>query len=126
MQVVLLSGDLLDSAVSYYETHEVLLRAFSQIQAEIFIAPGNHDYYCPKSPYAMLSFPANVHIFRSPILESITLANLGCRIWGAGFNAPVCPPLLQGDVYKRQGPYSIVNAGYICAIINILPIKFKP
>ena len=102
VQVVLLAGDLLDSAMSYYETHDVLIRAFSQISAEIFISPGNHDYYCAKSPYAFLKFPANVHIFRSPILESVTLEKLGCRIWGAGFNAPVCPPLLDGFSVQSQ------------------------
>ena len=61
--VVLMSGDLFDSNISYYETQEALLSALGSISAEIFISPGNHDYFCPKSPYSFLKFPKNVHIF---------------------------------------------------------------
>ena len=57
VQLVLLSGDLLDSAASYFETQEVLVRAFSRISAQIFIAPGNHDYYCQKSPVRLREVP---------------------------------------------------------------------
>lgn len=96
VQLVLLPGDLLDSATSYYETQEVLYRAFSRIKAEIFIAPGNHDYYCPKSPYAYVKFPDNVHIFTSPLISSVALPQLGCRVWGAGFNDQYSRPLLNG------------------------------
>jgi DNA repair exonuclease SbcCD nuclease subunit len=96
VQLVLLAGDLLDSAASYYETQEVLYRTFSRIKAEIFIAPGNHDYYCPKSPYASMKFPDNVHIFTSPLIGCFTLPELGCRVWGAGFNDAQSRPLLTG------------------------------
>ncbi len=96
IQLVLLSGDLLDSARSYYETQDVLYRAFSRMKAEIFISPGNHDFYCPKSPYAYVKFPENVHIFTSPLLGCVTLPHLGCRVWGAGFNDQYSRPLLSG------------------------------
>jgi DNA repair exonuclease SbcCD nuclease subunit len=96
VQLVLLSGDLLDSSSSYFETQEALRYAFTRIKAEIFIAPGNHDYYCAKSPYAYLTFPENVHIFRSPAIECVELPNLGCRVWGAGFNTQNCRPVLTG------------------------------
>ncbi len=94
--LVLLSGDLLDSSTSYYETQEVLYRAFSKMNAEIFIAPGNHDYYCLKSPYAYGNFPDNVHIFKSPQISCVTLERLSCRVWGAGFNDQYSRPLLPG------------------------------
>ncbi|MDR3278555.1 MAG: DNA repair exonuclease [Oscillospiraceae bacterium] len=96
VQLVLLAGDLLDSAVSYHETTDALTRAFSSINARIFIAPGNHDYYCAKSPYAYIEFPENVHIFRSETIECVPLSELNCRVWGAGFNIPHCRPLLTG------------------------------
>jgi exonuclease SbcD len=96
VQVVLLSGDLLDSGTSYYETQDVLYRAFSHIKAEIFISPGNHDFYSPKSPYAYVRFPENVHIFTSPLIGSVELPHLGCRVWGAGFNGQYSRPLLNG------------------------------
>jgi DNA repair exonuclease SbcCD nuclease subunit len=103
VQLVLLSGDLLDSAASYFETQEVLVRAFSHINAEIFISPGNHDYYCPKSPYAYVKFPDNVHIFPSPLIGSLTLPELGCRVWGAGFNDQYSRPLLPGFTAPSGG-----------------------
>ena len=92
--VVLMSGDLFDSNISYYETQEALLSALGSISAEIFISPGNHDYFCPKSPYSFLKFPKNVHIFKSPIITSYELPQIGCRVYGAGFNAPRCMSLL--------------------------------
>ncbi|MBQ6539566.1 MAG: metallophosphoesterase, partial [Oscillospiraceae bacterium] len=45
VQLVLLSGDLLDSDLSYYETHEALSGALEEMAVPVFIAPGNHDYY---------------------------------------------------------------------------------
>ena len=39
IELVLLSGDLLDSATSYYETQEVLYRAFKDMDAEILYRP---------------------------------------------------------------------------------------
>jgi exonuclease SbcD len=95
VQLILLSGDLLDSAASYHETRETLVRVAEKTDARIFIAPGNHDYYAPASPYSYLEFPPNVHIFRSPRMTCVELPELNCRVWGAGFNAPLCPPLLR-------------------------------
>ena len=63
--LVLLSGDLLDSADCYRETAEALWDALGRMNARAFIAPGNHDWYGPASPYAALDWPENVHIFRS-------------------------------------------------------------
>lgn len=105
VQIALFPGDLLDSAASYYETHEALCSAFSKISCEIFIAPGNHDYYCPQSPYASLDFPENVHIFRSASIKSIEIKELGCRVWGAGFNSEQCPSLLHGFSVPETDEY---------------------
>lgn len=95
-ELVLLSGDLFDSSLSYHETCETLLQVLSGISAQIFISPGNHDYYCPKSPYHHLRFPENVHIFSSPTPRGVLLPELSVKVWGAGFNASLCPPLLRG------------------------------
>ncbi len=63
VDLVLLAGDLLDSANTYYETGEELIRALKGIPAPVFIAPGNHDWYSAKSPYARLRLPENVQVF---------------------------------------------------------------
>ncbi|MGM9522306.1 MAG: exonuclease SbcCD subunit D [Oscillospiraceae bacterium] len=95
-QVVLLAGDLFDSSSSYWETSETLTRVLSEIKAHIFIAPGNHDYYTSRSPYAFMELPENVHIFKTPSIRCFELPELNCRVWGAGFSAVVCDPLLRG------------------------------
>jgi DNA repair exonuclease SbcCD nuclease subunit len=108
VQLVLLSGDLLDSRTSYYETQDVLYQAFTRIKAEIFISPGNHDFYSPKSPYAYLKFPDNVHIFNSPLIGCVTLEHLNCRVWGAGFNDQYSRSLLTGFKVPDSGMTEIM------------------
>ena len=94
--IILMSGDLLDSTVAYYETYEALLNALSRINARVFISPGNHDYFSPTSPYAFIDFPENVHIFKSQEIECVELPELGCRVYGAAFTGPSCASLLNG------------------------------
>ena len=50
VDVVLLSGDLLDSATPYTETAQELVRHLGSIPAPVFIAPGIHDFYSLHSP----------------------------------------------------------------------------
>ena len=61
--MVLLSGDLLDGGQTYQETVQALARTLGGIPAPVFIAPGNHDCYGPRSVYAGTAWPDNVHIF---------------------------------------------------------------
>lgn len=95
-QLLLLAGDLLDSADAWAETGETLLSVLSELSIPVMIAPGNHDWVSRSSPYVRLPFPANVHIFRRPRLECVPLPELGVRVWGAGYTDNRCPPLLRG------------------------------
>lgn len=106
--IVLMSGDLLDSTVAYYETHEALLDALSRINAHVFIAPGNHDYFCPTSPYSFIDFPENVHIFKSQEIECVHLPELNCRVFGAGFTGPACASLLNGFSAPDDGTVNLM------------------
>lgn len=94
VQLLLLSGDLFDSSMAYQETVDAVSAVFSKISAEVFIAPGNHDYLCLKSPYYKMDLPENIHIFSSPTIKCVELPKLGCRIWGAGFTSSHCGALL--------------------------------
>lgn len=92
--LVLLSGDLFDSADTYAETTQALCRSLGQTGCPVFIAPGNHDFYGVRSPYTALSWPENVHIFTSPALERVDLPGLDCAVYGAAFTGPAredCP-----------------------------------
>jgi len=95
VDAVLLSGDLLDSDRSYYETGETLIRAFSAIEAPIFIAPGNHDYYHKFSPWAALKLPKNVHVFKTQTPEAVELEKCQAVVWGAAFTASRSKSLLE-------------------------------
>lgn len=86
--LILLSGDLFDSADTYAETTRILARSLGQASCPVFLAPGNHDFYGVRSPYSALSWPDNVHIFTRPELEPFQLPELGCTVWGAAFTGP--------------------------------------
>lgn len=94
VNLVLLSGDLFDTAASYRETGETLAKALGRMRLPVFIAPGNHDYYDSASPYATLRWPENVHIFRSTAVESVEIPEFNAVVHGAGFTAPEQPDSL--------------------------------
>lgn len=97
VQLVLLAGDLFDGAQTYRETVEQLVDALGNMQAQVFIAPGNHDFYAARSPYVTLRWPENVHIFRSREIERVELPELSCAVYGAAFtNASQDTSLLDG------------------------------
>ena len=49
IQLVLLAGDLFESREAFRETGEQLAAALGQMEARVFIAPGNHDWAGPGS-----------------------------------------------------------------------------
>ena len=102
VDLVLLAGDLFDSEASYWETTETLKRVFSAIKAHIFIAPGNHDYYTARSPYAFMDLPSNVHLFKTSQLRSVELPELNARVWGAGFTAAGSEALLKSFTVRAS------------------------
>ena len=108
IDLVLLSGDLLDSESSYAETGEALAAALADIAVPVFIAPGNHDYYGPRSPYARLKLPENVHIFKSSHIEAVELPGLCARIYGAAFTDRESASMLEGFSAPADGMYNIL------------------
>ncbi|MBQ3356124.1 MAG: DNA repair exonuclease [Oscillospiraceae bacterium] len=92
--LVLLSGDLFDSARVYRDTLDALKRFFAAVTAKIFIAPGNHDRLTQGSPYLTEDWGENVHIFKSSAVERVRLD--ACDVYGAAFTAQEMPPLLDG------------------------------
>ena len=88
VDMVLLSGDLFDGERVYPETLERLRETLAALACPVFIAPGNHDPFTPRSPYARQTWPENVHIFRGGALEAVELPELGCVVHGAAFTAP--------------------------------------
>lgn len=102
IDLVLLSGDLLDSDCCYQETGFELLESLRAMAVPVFIAPGNHDFYSPHSPYARLKLPENVYIFRENRLQYVDLPELSARIWGAAYTDRYCAPLLRGFQARKE------------------------
>lgn len=86
--LVLLAGDLFDSQEVYPETLEALARTLGQMPCPVCIAPGNHDYYAPQSPYARPIWPDNVHIFTTEAVAAHPLPELGAVVYGCAFVGP--------------------------------------
>lgn len=103
IDLVLLAGDLFDSGSAFRETGEQLAAALGQMQAKVFIAPGNHDWYGPNSAYATVAWPENVHIFKSNVLETIDLPELNATVsGGAHLSAEQATGLLSGFSLPRD------------------------
>ena len=88
VDLVFLPGDLFDGERVYPETVRALAGALEDMAVPVFIAPGNHDWYHEKSPYAAAPWPDNVHIFTTPELQSVELPELNCVVHGCAFTAP--------------------------------------
>ena len=104
--LVLLAGDLLDSERVFRETAQALREALACIPCPVLIAPGNHDFYSPRSIWTSLDWPDNVHIFTSAALEAVELP--GCTLWGRAFTGPgqdSCP--LDGLTVPQDGKLHI-------------------
>lgn len=99
--MVLLSGDLFDGVYAPH-TYQSLYDVLKAMAVPVFIAPGNHDYCQPGSPWLKELWPENVHIFKSPRVESVAIPELNLRVYGAGFGSMDCPPLLQN--FRAESP----------------------
>lgn len=106
-QLCLLAGDLFDGAYTP-ESADALRRALRRMDIPVFIAPGNHDYAGPDSPWLREPWPANVHIFTQPQISSLILPELDCRVYGAGYTAMECPGLLEGFRAGGQERYALL------------------
>ncbi len=128
--LLLISGDVFDGQPDG-DSLDAFKRALAEITVPIFISPGNHDFFSPDSPWLTEAWPENVHIFTKPALESISLPQLDCRIYGAGFETMDCPALLEGfraagletyhiavlhgDPLQKNSPYNPISQGQIAA-----------
>ena len=97
--LVLLSGDIFDGEASR-ETLDILKDALGRCGVPVMIAPGNHDFCAPGSPWLEEKWPQNVFVFTGG-LESVTIMGLDCRVYGAAFRSMDCEALLEG--FEAQG-----------------------
>lgn len=114
--LVLLAGDLFDGKASR-ESVEALRRALERCRVPVLIAPGNHDYCAPGSPWLEERWPDNVYIFRRG-LEALDIPALDCRVYGAGYQSMDCPGLLHG--FRAEG-----DARYQIGLLHADPLNLS-
>ena len=91
--LVLLAGDLFDGVYTK-QSFRAVYNALKEMNVPVFVAPGNHDFIAPESPYLTEIWPENVHIFKNPQMEKYERPDV--TVWGAGYTAMDCPGLLAG------------------------------
>ena len=108
IDLVLLAGDLFDSASPFRETVEQLAAALGQMRARVFVAPGNHDWYGPGSPWETETWPENVTVFRERAMTAAEVPELDLVVHGAAFTGPDQPEsLLAGFTAPADGKVHI-------------------
>ena len=126
--LLLLAGDVFDGAPSQQSLRE-LKRTLEDLTIPVFIAPGNHDFCAPMSPWLTEDWPENVHIFTRPLVEAVSIPTLRCRIYGAAFTAMDCDSLLEdfhisgeekyhiavlhGDPVQQHSPYNPITQAQV-------------
>lgn len=83
--LMLLPGDLFDGERVYAQTTEELASELGRFHGGVIIAPGNHDPYIHRSPYARVLWPENVHIFTENTLQKLEFPQYGCTVYGGAF-----------------------------------------
>ena len=93
--LMLLSGDLFDGSYTP-ESYRAVYRALEEAAVPVFVAPGNHDYLSPESPWRAEVWPENVHIFTANHMTGVEVPDLDCCVYGAAFHGSDCDGLLEG------------------------------
>ena len=95
--LLLLPGDIFDGKPTR-ESLDALKNALEEAGVPAFVTPGNHDY---GSFWQTEKWPGNLHLFLGD-WESVSLPDLDCRVWGAGYRQMDCPGLLES--FRARGP----------------------
>lgn len=125
--LMLLAGDIFDGTPSR-DAVETVKKALVDCGVPVLIAPGNHDFCSQGSPWLEEIWPENVYIFKGG-LEAVAIADLDCRIYGAGFRSmdcesvlngfaaegdeSYCLAVLHGDPVQKNSPYNPITAAQV-------------
>lgn len=124
IDLVLLAGDLFDSGSAFRETGEQLAEALGQMEAQVCIAPGNHDCAAPGSAWETVSWPENVHIFKESAVTAVEFPQWNAVVHGAGFTAPEqADSLLAGFTAPVDGR---VHLGLLHGEIDPAEARYDP
>ena len=96
-------GDLYENDRVAPDTAEFLRETFAELDpVDVFLAPGNHDWYGPQSLYALVEWSPNVYVFKEPRLQPVRIDN-DLTLWGGAH----CVPANTGNFlegFRADGP----------------------
>lgn len=129
VEVLLIAGDFLEfSTLKPAMLQDIIAHLQAASSVQIFISPGNHDFWAPDRPYVTATWPNNVHIFDG----RLTRVDVGERmsVYGAAFTGTyqqssllsgmdweaerettadrVRLLLVHGDWGKKESPYHAI------------------
>lgn len=104
--LMLLAGDLFDGPYTP-ESYRALHDALEDAAVPVFIAPGNHDYAGPESPWLKERWPENVFIFTQDHMVTVAVPELNCRVCGAGFTSAYSDSLLEGFIAEDSNACTV-------------------
>lgn len=87
VDLVFLAGDLFDVQRARPETVQALYQVLEELEAEVFLSPGNHDPYSPTSPSGKFPWPDHVHIFTQAAPARVEVPQLGAVVYGSAFTS---------------------------------------
>ncbi|HET7142107.1 MAG TPA: metallophosphoesterase [Candidatus Limnocylindria bacterium] len=87
VDAILCAGDLFEHDRVTPDTVAFLQSTFARTDRRVVLAPGNHDWLSPQSPYALVDWSPNVSVFTEARLTPLPLAD-GLTLWGAAHRAP--------------------------------------
>ncbi len=99
VDAILCAGDLFEHERFSADLLEFLRASFGRTDRRIFLAPGNHDWYSERSPYALVDWSANIHVFSEGRFTPVELAD-GLTLWGVAHRAPAN----TGDLFADFRP----------------------
>ena len=89
-KLFLISGDLFDDEYISKDTANLILKEIASYpDCRFFIAPGETDPYSSKSPYKLMKWSDNLHIFKSGDLSKVEIPELNVDVYGYAFNGEV-------------------------------------
>jgi DNA repair exonuclease SbcCD nuclease subunit len=105
---VLIAGDLFDTPDVSPQLVSTVFSLLEGCTAPIFLSPGNHDYYFPRSPYAQ-PLPSNVTVFTERTLTPAALPDGKTVIWGAAFQDTKASIALQAPLDPHRVNICLVH-----------------
>ena len=97
------AGDLYEDDRYGPDTPEFLRGLFASLSpTPVLLAPGNHDFAGPLSPYRTVGWTPNVRVFFEPVLSAFPLVD-GVTLWGAGHDRPAYTPGFFDEGFHTSG-----------------------